>query len=89
MTQIASEARPRALIITIDDIVRLMQSYCKGTGDIPPDAQALSLRVNPNQRGRIKIVAESPQWTGDEGPLLVHFELRRFMPVSSGKASEE
>jgi hypothetical protein len=85
------EVRKRGIITTIDDIVAMCQSYCRGTGDIPPSTKAISLQINPANKGKLRIVCESPDWAEGLPTILVHFELRRFLPVSTrvnGKIEE-
>jgi hypothetical protein len=81
-----NEMRKRGIIITIDDIIAMAQSYCRGTGDIPPSTKAVSLQINPTNKGKIRIVAESPDWAEGLDPILVHFTLKRFTGVSDGRS---
>lgn len=66
----------RRILVSIDDLVRLLHDYCPD--DIPADAQANRLMLRPTEQGRlgIEIVAES--LPASLPPLAVKFELRRF-----------
>lgn len=71
----------RKIIVTIDSLVELFADYCSATGDIPSDTRAVSLQVNPAERGKFRIIADSPQWKDNEPPVVVNFEIKRIYSV--------
>jgi hypothetical protein len=72
--------RRRQVILTIDDVVRLLRDYA-GEGEIPEDAAAQRLMLNPSSR-EIAIQAGSGAWTSGLPPLRLSFKNRKLYGVS-------
>lgn len=66
----------RPVITTVDSILWILKDYCKSE-DIPQDAVALKLMVNPAEHNKIAILAESNSWSNNT-PLEINFDIRRF-----------
>ena len=45
--------------------------------DLPADAVALALALNPSEHNKMAIRAESAQWQEGLPPLIVKFDIRR------------
>lgn len=71
----------RRIIVSIDSLIAMFRDYTATTGDIPPDTQALSLQVNPSQKGMFRILAESESWTTGLPPLRIDFNIKRVHTV--------
>ena len=72
--------RRRQVILTIDDVVRLLRDYA-GEGEIPEDAAAERLMINPSTR-EIAVQAGSEGWTSGQPPLRLSFKNRKIYGVS-------
>lgn len=70
----------RTIAIPIDSILELMKDYTAGEGSIPADAKAVSLMVNPAQRGMFAIVLASEEFK-DDTPIRVEFDIKRTYTV--------
>jgi hypothetical protein len=70
----------RQVILMIDDVVRLLRDYA-GEGEIPEDAQAQKLMVNPSTR-EVAIQVGSDSWTSGMTPLRLSFKNRKVYGVS-------
>lgn len=70
----------RRVLITIDTILELLKNYC-GSEDIPTDATPLKLMVNPKERNKVALVAESAAWPQGAAPLQINFQIKRIYSV--------
>ena len=72
-------ARVRRMVITtIDSITEMFKDYCGA--EIPQDAKAITLRLQPANKGRLGILMESDSWpTG--GEVEVKFQIKRMFGV--------
>lgn len=73
----------RMVMVTIDDIVRLLRDYC-GTEDIPERSRATSFRFNQSDK-QLEIMIESPDIPTSEGDRVIQarFDLRQTYGVTS------
>lgn len=64
-------------------ILELLKDY---TEDVPQNARVLAVQYDKRNKGQINLLLDSPDWGMDEAskPLLIHFDLRRYVPVGSG-----
>ena len=73
--------RHKPIVLTIDSILAILKDYMKPE-DLPEDAVAQSLMINPSEKNKIAIVADSPSWPIGAEPLLVNFDIRRIFGAS-------
>jgi len=77
----------RPLITTIDSIVAMLSDYT--AGQIPRDARAVTLRINPHERGLLGIVVDSDNWQEPgTGAVNVKFEIRRVYSAHPGASND-
>jgi hypothetical protein len=69
----------RLVILTIDDILRMLADYC-GPDDIPSDSQPITLQFNATQQGKLSIIIESNELQSTT-PIEVKFDLRKSVLV--------
>lgn len=67
----------RAIITTIDSLLAILKSYCKEE-DLPADAVALKLFVNPQERRKLGLLVESKEFK-DQKPVEVKFAMKRYV----------
>lgn len=70
----------RRIILDIDSILNLLKDYTAAEGSLPPDAIPLSFKINPQEKGKLAILAESPSFTSDS-PIFLTFQLKRIYSV--------
>jgi hypothetical protein len=67
----------RAVLVTIDSLLEIMRGYL-GEDQLPADAKAVRLRLNPQHANKLALEVESPEIRGD--PVIeVKFDLRRYV----------
>lgn len=71
----------RRVIIPVDSVLDLFKSYTAENNEIPWDAKPVTLMVKPTEKGMFAIVAESPEWTGRETSIVIHFDIQRSFVV--------
>lgn len=71
--------RKRMVILTIPTIGALLRDYI---GDnMPPDAHAVGIEINPQEQGRLAVVMESDNIPDNAKPVFVHFDLKRVYSI--------
>jgi hypothetical protein len=68
------------VIVTVETLLEILKDYMTEEY-IPADAKIVSLMVNPNEKGKFALVAESPQWSREGAPIEVRFDVRRVYSV--------
>ena len=72
--------RSRLVIITIDTMLAIIKDYAGGA--IPADATAVSLRVNPQEKGKFMLVIDSPSIPAGTAPMMLHFDIKRYFSAA-------
>lgn len=71
----------RKIIIPIDSVLELFRSYTAENNEIPLDAKPVTLMVKPQEKGQFAIIAESTEWSKDQPPLVMNFDIRRNFSI--------
>ena len=66
----------RDVVISIESIMEILKDYL-GEEDMPRDAVARSLMVNPKLENRVAILVESAEWGEELAPIEVRFVNKR------------
>lgn len=68
------------IITTIDTVLEMLKDYT--AGQIPRDGKAVTLRFNPQEKGKLGISVESDEWPDKtDAPVEVKFEIKRMFGV--------
>ncbi len=70
----------RMVVLPIDTIVALFKDYCGQLG-FPKDAMPVKFLCKPTERGKLAIVVESDEFTGNQASEQIKFDIRRFYGV--------
>ena len=65
-------------MFAIDDLVEILKGYL-GEELVPPDSKAHQIMVNPQYKGKIGLVIESPSVPAGLAPQEIKFDIRRFV----------
>ena len=75
-----SIAKPRLIILKIDDLVRIVGDYMLRE-DAPEDMRPTKIMVSPSRNNAIGIQVISDEWEGDLGEQIVDFQIKRIYGV--------
>ena len=75
-----AQSRDRMVILTIDTIGELLKDYV-GANNIPTDAVAQRLLINPQDNGKLALELASPNIKADAKPIYVNFDIKRVYSV--------
>lgn len=75
-----AQSRDRMVILTIDTIGELLKDYV-GENNIPVDAVAQRLLINPQDNGKLALELASPNIKADAKPIYVNFDIKRVYSV--------
>lgn len=73
--------KSRPVLLSIETLVEILKDYM-GEDDLPSDAKAVKLMMNPQEANKIGLVVESSQIKYGAAPLEVRFDIRRMFGVS-------
>lgn len=76
-----AQAKDRMVILTIDTIGELLKDYV-GAHNVPIDAVAQRLLINPQDNGKLALELASPSIKADAKPIYVNFDIKRVYNVS-------
>ena len=75
-----SVVKNRRILVDIDAILNLFKDYTADSNDIPMDSMPVKFMFNPNEKGKLGIVIDSPHLK--EGPPIpITFHLKRVFGV--------
>jgi hypothetical protein len=75
------QTRKRMVILTIDTMGELLKDYLGGD-NVPTDAVAQRLLINPQENGKLALELASPNIKRDAKPIYVNFDIKRIYNVS-------
>lgn len=76
-----AQAKKRMVILTMDTIAELIKDYL-GASNVPTDAVAQRLLINPQENGKLALEIASPNIKADAKPIYVNFNIKRIYNVS-------
>jgi len=76
-----AQLKKRMVILTIDTLGELLKDYI-GASNVPTDAVAQRLMINPQENGRLALEIASPNIKRDAKPIYVNFQIKRTYSVS-------